>query len=53
MVTRDELLGKSPKFEDRYFVYKRNGLPCRVCGKKVVLEEMGYRKLYFCPSCQR
>lgn len=53
MVTRDELLGKSPKFEDRYFVYKRNGLPCRVCGKKVVLEEMGSRKLYFCPSCQR
>lgn len=53
MVTRDELLGKSPRFEDRYFVYKRNGLPCRVCGKKVVLEEMGARKLYFCPSCQK
>jgi DNA-formamidopyrimidine glycosylase len=53
MVTRDELLGKSPQFEDRYFVYKRNGLPCRVCGKKVVLEQMGARKLYFCPKCQK
>lgn len=53
MVTRDEFLGKSPKFEDRYFVYKRNGLPCRVCGKKIVLEEMAARKLYLCRKCQK
>ena len=53
MVTRDEFLGKSPKFEDRYFVYKRNGLPCRICGKKVILEEMATRKLYYCPKCQK
>ncbi|WP_277951510.1 zinc finger domain-containing protein, partial [Microbacterium lacticum] len=29
------------------------GLPCRVCGTEIVLEEMGARKLYWCPSCQK
>ena len=36
----------------RYFVYKRAGKPCRVCGTPIVLSELGGRKLYFCPSCQ-
>jgi endonuclease-8 len=38
--------------DDRHWVYKREGLPCRVCGTNVVLEEMGARKLYWCPYCQ-
>jgi endonuclease-8 len=38
--------------EDRHWVYKREGLPCRVCGTNIVLEEMGARKLYWCPRCQ-
>lgn len=38
--------------DDRHWVYKREGLPCRVCGTNIVLEEMGARKLYWCPSCQ-
>ncbi|MFZ4895647.1 Fpg/Nei family DNA glycosylase [Plantibacter sp. Mn2098] len=38
---------------DRHWVYKREGLPCRVCGTNIVLEEMGARKLYWCPNCQR
>ncbi|TFB46538.1 Fpg/Nei family DNA glycosylase [Cryobacterium tagatosivorans] len=38
---------------DRHWVYKREGLPCRVCGTHIALEEMGARKLYWCPSCQR
>ncbi|MGY4857109.1 Fpg/Nei family DNA glycosylase [Cryobacterium sp. AP23] len=37
---------------DRHWVYKREGLPCRVCGTHITLEEMGARKLYWCPSCQ-
>jgi endonuclease-8 len=37
---------------DRHWVYKREGLPCRVCGTHIALEEMGARKLYWCPSCQ-
>lgn len=38
---------------DRHWVYKREGLPCRVCGTHIALEEMGARKLYWCPYCQR
>ena len=37
---------------DRHWVYKREGLPCRVCGTNIVMEEMGARKLYWCPYCQ-
>ncbi|GAA3022751.1 Fpg/Nei family DNA glycosylase [Microbacterium dextranolyticum] len=39
--------------DERHWVYHRAGLPCRVCGTEVVLEEMGARKLYWCPSCQK
>ncbi|AZZ55292.1 Fpg/Nei family DNA glycosylase [Rathayibacter iranicus] len=37
---------------ERNYVYKREGLPCRVCGTNVLLEEIGGRKLYWCPVCQ-
>jgi endonuclease-8 len=37
---------------DRHWVYKREGLPCRVCGTHIALEEMAARKLYWCPKCQ-
>ncbi|MFC4224550.1 zinc finger domain-containing protein [Lysinibacter cavernae] len=39
--------------DDRHWVYKREGLPCRRCGTNIVLEEMANRKLYWCPTCQR
>lgn len=39
--------------DDRHWVYHRAGLPCRVCGTEIVLEEMGARTLYWCPSCQK
>lgn len=38
---------------DRHWVYKREGLPCRICGTHVVLELAAGRKLYYCPSCQQ
>jgi formamidopyrimidine-DNA glycosylase len=38
--------------DDRHWVYRRAGLPCRMCGTEIVLEELGARKLYWCPSCQ-
>jgi endonuclease-8 len=38
--------------EDRHWVYRRAGEPCRVCGTAIVLDIMESRKLYFCPSCQ-
>ena len=37
---------------DRHWVYKREGLPCRICGTNIVMEEMGGRKLYWCPVDQ-
>ena len=38
--------------DDRHWVYHRAGLPCRVCGTAIVVEEVATRKLYSCPSCQ-
>lgn len=38
--------------DDRHWVYRRAGLPCRVCGTAILLEEMATRKLYWCPVCQ-
>ncbi|NBU22379.1 MAG: Fpg/Nei family DNA glycosylase [Actinobacteria bacterium] len=53
MLTRDGFLKGRPKLEDRYLVYKREGLPCRVCGSSVVIEIMATRKLYYCVKCQK
>ncbi|KQT72796.1 Fpg/Nei family DNA glycosylase [Microbacterium sp. Leaf436] len=38
--------------DDRHWVYHRAGLPCRVCGTDIVMEEAAGRKLYWCPRCQ-
>lgn len=38
--------------DDRHWVYRRAGLPCRVCGTHIVMELAAARKLYWCPSCQ-
>jgi len=38
--------------DDRHWVYHRAGLPCRVCGTEIALEEIGARKLYWCPRCR-
>jgi len=37
---------------DRHWVYHRTGEPCRVCGTPIVMEEIGGRKLYWCPKEQ-
>ena len=52
MITRDELFTKRPTKDERNWVYKREGQPCRSCGTEVVLEIMATRKLYWCPRCQ-
>lgn len=39
--------------ERRYYVYKREGQPCRVCGSRVRLAEVAGRRLYWCGRCQR
>lgn len=57
MLTMDSLDSDSPErafatSDDRYWVYKRDGLPCRLCGRHVVMEKMASRKLYWCPTDQ-
>ena len=57
MMTMDGLEGEDYRLamanrDDRHWVYHRAGLPCRVCGTEIVMEEVGARKLYWCPSCQ-
>jgi len=57
MMTMDDLDEESyrkamAKREDRHWVYKREGLPCRVCGTHILMEELGGRKLYWCPKDQ-
>ena len=38
--------------DDAHYVYRRTGLPCRVCGTEVRTEVMVGRNLYWCPACQ-
>jgi formamidopyrimidine-DNA glycosylase len=38
--------------EDAYYVYRRAGQPCRVCGTAVRTEVMQGRNLFWCPVCQ-
>jgi formamidopyrimidine-DNA glycosylase len=38
--------------DDRHWVYHRTGLPCRVCGTPIMMQELATRKLYWCPYCQ-
>lgn len=37
---------------DQYYVYRRHGLPCRICGTPVSMELAAGRRLYFCTVCQ-
>ncbi|MGH3689526.1 MAG: Fpg/Nei family DNA glycosylase [Microbacterium sp.] len=57
MMTMDGLTGQDYRAamanrDDRHWVYHRAGLPCRICGTEIALEEIGARKLYWCPRCQ-
>ncbi|TFV63308.1 UNVERIFIED_ORG: Fpg/Nei family DNA glycosylase [Bacillus sp. AZ43] len=38
--------------DDAHYVYRRTGLPCRVCGTEIRTEVMAGRNLYWCPVCQ-
>ena len=45
--------GEPGSFQLDYFVYAREGLPCRVCGAAIRQIRQGGRATCFCPSCQR
>ncbi|GEL93975.1 Fpg/Nei family DNA glycosylase [Cellulomonas composti] len=58
MITREDLTPDERRAalrdpDLRHWIYGRAGLPCRVCGTPVVVEELAARKLYRCPTCQR
>lgn len=36
----------------RFWVFRREGQACRVCGSAVVVESVGGRSCFWCPSCQ-
>lgn len=38
---------------DAHYVYRRTGLPCRVCATPVLAEPLAGRTLYRCAVCQR
>lgn len=44
--------GGTVRAEDAHYVYRRTGLPCRICGTPVLAEPMAGRTLYRCPTCQ-
>ena len=48
---RDRRTGTARR-EDRFYVYRRHGLPCRRCGTLVLTQEMVGRNLFWCPVCQ-
>lgn len=51
-----EAMGRAPRV-DRHggevYVYRRQGLPCLVCGAPVRETDLGGRHLFWCPRCQR
>jgi len=40
-------------FQLTYFVYGREGLPCRVCRNAIKSVRLGGRATFYCPQCQR
>lgn len=58
MITVDDLSGDEylralRNRKDRHWVYKLDGSPCKRCGTNISLNTIGYRKLYWCVSCQQ
>lgn len=45
--------GREGAYQNRYWVYGREGLPCRRCGTPVRRIAQGQRSTFYCPRCQR
>jgi len=41
------------RFERRFYLYRRTGEPCRVCGRTVRTQLLAGRNLFWCGRCQR
>lgn len=42
-----------PYRQYRFWVFDRDGLPCRNCGTTIERMEVGSRALFYCPGCQQ
>lgn len=49
---RDEPRRRRVPRSDAHYVYKRDGLACRVCGTEVLTQVVVGRNLFWCPHCQ-
>ena len=45
--------GSSGYFQQQYFVYAREGAPCRRCAGTIRTMRIGQRSAFYCPRCQR
>jgi formamidopyrimidine-DNA glycosylase len=45
--------GASGYFQQRYYVYDRTALPCRVCGTTIRVSRLGQRSSFYCTTCQK
>jgi formamidopyrimidine-DNA glycosylase len=45
--------GEAGYFQQRYWVYDREGKPCRRCGTPVKRIVQGARSTFYCPTCQK
>src|SRR5512145_937894 len=45
--------GSPGYFQQQYFVYRREGEPCRRCATPIQALRIGQRSAFFCPRCQR
>jgi endonuclease-8 len=41
------------RFERRFYLYRRTGEPCRVCGSRIRTQLVAGRNLFWCGRCQR
>jgi len=54
LATAKRLMKNGADFEAaRFKVFRRQGLPCYICGSGIVRKNMGGQACYFCPSCQQ
>jgi len=45
--------GEPGYFQQQYFVYGRDGAPCRVCNTPIRTLRQGQRSTFYCPVCQK
>jgi len=57
-ITNDLALAEKLKAEGqsyreyRFWVFDRDGRPCYNCGMPIIKDNIGGRRLYYCPTCQ-